>query len=154
MFKKSFFRRKYIVNPQLQFMLLTYMFFFAVSITVIMLVAHFLSYETTIAEIREFGFDENGVFFNFLDGQYDRLRNITLVALFISSAVLYTGGIVLSHRIAGPMVRFKSELNKLGETGEFRELKFREKDYFSEVAVAFNDAMKKMQERNDEKKRD
>ncbi len=144
MLKKLIFRKQYVVNPQLQFMLLTFMFSFAICITIIMLTAHYLSFEATVVETRAFGFDEEGVFFNFLNDQHARLRNVILVASALSTVILFFGGLILSNRIAGPMFRFKSELKKISETGEVKELKFRSNDYFSDVAEAFNDAMKKV----------
>src|SRR5262245_35644572 len=51
---------------------------------------------------------------------------------FVLSAVA-AGGVclVLSHRIAGPMVRLRKELAQTIESGEFRRFEFRAGDYLS-----------------------
>lgn len=44
----------------------------------------------------------------------------------------------LSHRIAGPLERLNAEMNKLAEGESVTPLKFRDGDYWSELAEKFN----------------
>ena len=59
-----------------------------------------------------------------------------LCALFI--------GLVVSHRIAGPLVKLKRHLELVGEDpSQDKALQFREGDFFREVADAYNTKFKK-----------
>ena len=48
----------------------------------------------------------------------------------------------LSHRFAGPITRLRNALNDLKEGRSIAPLKFRENDFWQEIAVNFNEAMK------------
>jgi hypothetical protein len=85
------------------------------------------------------GLQEGHVFYIMLSEQ--RLAADLLFAFVAALSVVaaITFGIELSHRIAGPIHRLKKELAELSRGRELREIKFREKDFFPELAEAFND---------------
>ena len=85
------------------------------------------------------GLQEGHIFYIMLAEQ--RLGADLLFAFLavLSLVIVITFGIELSHRIAGPIHRLKKEFFELSRGREVRELKFRDKDFFPELADAYND---------------
>jgi nitrogen fixation/metabolism regulation signal transduction histidine kinase len=52
-------------------------------------------------------------------------------------------GLWLTNRIAGPLVRLKTHMDKVAEGKVDTELHFRKNDYSSELTESFNDLVKK-----------
>ena len=48
----------------------------------------------------------------------------------------------MSNRIAGPMHRLVNQFNAMKNSGSVKDIEFREKDYFKEVASSFNEFIK------------
>lgn len=62
--------------------------------------------------------------------------------------VLTTGGLVLSHLIAGPIYRLESHMNRIEEENGSREslneVSFRKGDFFPELATSYNRILKRL----------
>jgi len=140
-------RKRLLIHPRFQLTFLVYMFLFSLIITSVMLTSAYYYYQSSIAEGLAFGFDKSNIFFDYLREQYMDLNKVVLGAASVSSLVLLFGGLYLSHRIVGPLMRFKSELIKIGQTGELREVEFRKGDYFKDLADTFNREMKSFTEK-------
>ena len=74
----------------------------------------------------------------------EQLRSL-LIYMFASLGVglvtTATFTLLLSHKMAGPMVRLKSFFAQVTKTGDFPEtLRFREGDFFQELPPAINQA--------------
>ncbi len=64
---------------------------------------------------------------------------------FLGSAIVSTAlSLWISHKIAGPLVRMKRELNQMIETGEFKPIHFRKHDHFLELPDLLNRALSKV----------
>jgi nitrogen fixation/metabolism regulation signal transduction histidine kinase len=85
------------------------------------------------------GLQEGHVYYVMLSEQ--RLAtDIVFAFLAVLSVVLViTFGIELSHRVAGPIHRLRNEFAQLSQGKQLTEIKFRDKDFFPELADAFND---------------
>ncbi len=78
-------------------------------------------------------------YYQFIDWQKSRFDLAFLVvaaAVFIGTMAL---GLVLSHRIAGPLHRFIEYLEELKHNPEAGPMKFREGDFFPELPECFNE---------------
>lgn len=53
----------------------------------------------------------------------------------------------LTHRVAGPLVRFQNTLRRMSEGEEVKEVKLREGDMLDDLRDAFNDFLDSLQER-------
>ena len=84
------------------------------------------------------GLPVDHVYFEFISQQSSFVNTLFIVAAVTVFCVLMLIGIILSHRIAGPLYRLEKHLDYMGETGERRELRFRKDDFFPEVASALN----------------
>ncbi len=54
------------------------------------------------------------------------------------------GGILLSHRAAGPLFRLKKYFSEIAAGGPLEPIKFRKSDYFHEVTEVINNALAKL----------
>lgn len=71
---------------------------------------------------------------------WERFRPVGVVLLLLMPAFLLDS-IKLSHRVAGPMVRLRREFQNLAAGKFVAPVRFREKDFFHEVADDFNQAI-------------
>lgn len=91
----------------------------------------------------EAGLDSGHVYFEFIRMQERILvKNLMVaggVALFFSTFVM----LVLSHRLAGPIVRLRNHLVRVNNSkGKPEALSFRSGDFFSELPALVNKALK------------
>jgi signal transduction histidine kinase len=112
----SFKRKKIFVMPKFQFLFLIY----SLSLAAIPLIVLNLS--------RSF-------MYMFAD-----TSTLVLVSVFTVVTLLLLGlvGIVLSNRIAGPLHRLTRHLKDVAEGRTTDEIRFRDKDYFSDLAESAN----------------
>ena len=75
-----------------------------------------------------------------------RVNTVLFVRLLIISPIVVLIGLVLSHRIAGPIVRIKKFLGRLNEGHFENELKLRDKDEMGDVADSLNLLVSRMRE--------
>ena len=130
-------RKVYLINPKFQLKF--------VSIFSIALIFIFITLTITINyfffQFREMGIavnlSQDHIFFKFLKEQQLQL-NILFILMGCFSLILSTiGGIFLSHKIAGPLYRFCSDIAQM-KKNNLKEIKFRKNDFFPEVANEFN----------------
>jgi len=63
---------------------------------------------------------------------------------FVSAGVVVVtgiGGLLFSHRVAGPMYRMRTHFEQVAKGETYEGLRFRTGDYFSDVADAYNSQM-------------
>jgi hypothetical protein len=78
------------------------------------------------------------VFFQFL-GEQERSMNIVfLVTSLFAFTALCLGGLIVSHRVAGPLRRLRKHLVDVNEGRAQGEMAFRKDDFFPELAEAIN----------------
>lgn len=71
-------------------------------------------------------------------------RQNTLLWLYLSVLAVATlclvgfWALIVSHRIVGPLKKMENELKKVAEGQPLRSIKFRQGDFFLEVATAYN----------------
>ncbi len=93
------------------------------------------------------GFQPDHTLFDFLTRQSRAMDFIFVGAAVVESAFLAWIGLKLSHRVAGPLYRLKQEMLRTAHGGEVTRLKFRDGDYFNDVADAYNEQMTEIQKR-------
>ncbi len=80
-------------------------------------------------------------YFEFLNQENSRMNLIFILTTIISSIMIVLFGIRFSHKIAGPIHRFRLYLKNTDpseKTVNLPDLKFREDDFFQELATDFN----------------
>ncbi len=78
------------------------------------------------------------VYFKFMTDMRDFFENLFATVLGVSLLLSTLGGIELSHRIAGPLVRLQSHMRRVAAGKTTREVEFRDGDEFLELADAYN----------------
>ncbi len=76
------------------------------------------------------------------------LGKISVFLLFglpVISILLLLWGLVISHRIAGPIYRLEQELDKISKGDFSLRIKFRKKDEFASIAQGINKVLDKVQ---------
>jgi hypothetical protein len=56
----------------------------------------------------------------------------------------------LSHRFAGPMLRFRRAMRDLGRGEQVEPLRFRDGDFWQEMAAEFNAVLQRVERQRDE----
>lgn len=136
-------RRNILINPkfQLSFLgytvgisLLTIGFFYAAD-------AYFFWKFSQLGQ--GLGLPSNHVFFQFLDEQKSTKNLYYGVASGVAVTVLSAWGLLLSHRVAGPLYRLSKHANLVANGKTRSDVRFRKGDFFQEVADAYNSQMKR-----------
>lgn len=70
---------------------------------------------------------------------------ITFTVLLALVPVFLYDTLKLSHRFAGPIVRLRNGLNAWGDGEEVKPIKFRQNDFWNELADHFNRAVERTQ---------
>jgi len=76
--------------------------------------------------------------FRFLAEQQGTLNQIFAIVAGVSFSLSLFFGLVVSHRIAGPLYRMKGHMVRVALGTTRSELQFRDGDFFPELARAYN----------------
>jgi methyl-accepting chemotaxis protein len=140
---KSLGRRNLLINPKFQLSFLAY----TLGVSVVTIGFFYLADAYFFWKFSQLGkglgLPPNHVFFQFLDEQKSSKNLYYAVTAAVSIAVLGVWGLLLSHRVAGPLYRLKKHLQAVAEGKTVSDVRFREGDFFPEVADAYNEQMVK-----------
>ena len=89
--------------------------------------------------LKTLGFAQDHMLYEFISRQSHVMDAIFAVAAVVESAFLGWMGLKISHRVAGPLFRLHGEMLRTARGGEVKHLKFRDGDYFGELAEAYNE---------------
>lgn len=93
-------------------------------------------------EATSVGLPHDHIFFTFINEQKSIMDNVFIVSSIVAILVILMGGLILSHKVAGPLYRLTKHLQGY-DKNNIPPLKFRKGDYFPEIEKAFNDFLKK-----------
>ena len=82
------------------------------------------------------GIPEGHVFFRFLAEQKHSLDMLFIALAVINFFILILVGIIISHRIAGPVEKLKNHLDNIHSEAE--DFRLRDSDFFSEISPVVN----------------
>lgn len=131
-------RKIFLINPKLQYSFLGFsllMSLISIAVFYIATLYLFWNFEQTGYSV---GIPEGHIFYRFIGDQRSLMNIILLIAAPLITLVTCYIGIKLSNRVAGPIHNMTKHLKELNETGEIRDVKFRENDYFIELENEFN----------------
>jgi len=89
----------------------------------------------------DIGLGSEHVYFKFLEVQSQKLFIIFIICSVLTTACVLLLGLILSHRIAGPIHRLKSYLRDYHKSSNTHPLSFREGDYFGELPGIVNECL-------------
>lgn len=137
-------RTKYIIHPKFQYTLLLINFIIFVVTFLVVLITSYVSYNDKVTSAMSLKIPQNHAYYQHLYELYNdifKYLSITMPIALILSIVLT---VWISHRFAGPIVRLKSYFDEIAQSGEVKNLKFREDDYFIELPESINKALDKV----------
>ena len=135
---ESYKRRNFLINPNFQLKISGWFLLLAIINILIFYGCVYSFFDIFYQKGLEIGLPKNHVFFMFIEDQINQMNIIFIISSLITLTFLLISGILISHRIAGPMFRFTRHLTELSGHGNFSKVNFRKGDYFCEVADAFN----------------
>jgi hypothetical protein len=143
-------RLRFLVMPGFQIRFMVYILCFAAFGISVLYGSNYIYFSRLVAEGQGMGLAPDHIYFEFIE-QQKRLLNVIFIAV---SALVFGGmviaGLVLSHKIAGPVYRIQRYLQTVYEEGVPQgKLKFRDGDFFPEVAELIN-ALVEHYERKDD----
>lgn len=138
--------RSILINPKFQWTLIGYAAFIATLIFLSVYGLFSFGFHEFVQIGHQAGLTDDHVYFQFIKMQETTFLRVILAIAFFVGTILIVGGLVVSHKIAGPLHRFRSELlNMAGKANpELHKIKFREGDFFPEVPEAFNELVEKV----------
>ena len=131
-------RKVYLINPNFQLRVTSYFILLAVINILVCYSCVYYFFDIFQSKGVEIGLPKNHVFFMFIEDQMMQMNSVFLVMAILTGVILLFAGILISHRIAGPMYRLNQDLKSMAESKELRTLKFRKKDFFQEIPESFN----------------
>ncbi len=143
--KKSSFKRKtLLINREFQLSFIRHMLLLTFFVIALFYAANLYHFWNLREQGLSLGLPATHVFFKFLRQQQGTMDIIFALASVAAGITIIGYGLFLSHRVAGPLHRLKKYLRSPDAiSSTYRELKFRENDYFSDVAQAVNERLKK-----------
>lgn len=140
-------RRKFLINEHLQ----VHFIGFSTVLSLCASVTFYLASEYFFVRYYGFAIDvgmrPSDPFFRVLSNMEMLLTYIFAVTSVIVVLVGVAGGLLFSHRVAGPMYRLKKHCEAVARGESLGDVTFRKGDYFMEVAEAYNAQMAVLRER-------
>lgn len=124
----KFYKRRWIVNYQVQFILIGYSLFLIFAVVGSQYLFQLLAFQKET-------------------GDADTLQNvriITYVAVVAMFLIVLFYGFNLTNRIVGPIYRLKAHMDGINEGKEVRPFNVRRNDYFREIVEPYNEILKKI----------
>ncbi len=141
--KKRERRRRLLINPSFQLRFIGYMAAGVVFSLIAFYIADIYFFNTLIQHGKDFNLPPDHIYFQLISQQQGLMHNIFFVTRLIVFFVFSLSGLLLSHRIAGPLYNLKKYLVQSASNDNLSQLQFRKSDFFQEIPEAFNLYLKK-----------
>lgn len=107
----------------------------------------FWKFRTLGANVR---LNHEHIFFKFLEQQQHTMNWVWFCVGLFSILIISLSGLILSHKVAGPLFKLHTHMKSVAQGETLQNISFRERDYFLEVAQAYNEQLKKLSQKNTE----
>ncbi|MBU1075780.1 MAG: methyl-accepting chemotaxis protein [Spirochaetes bacterium] len=141
MAEQSFKRRKFIVDKDFQF---RFIFSIYVIIFILIVVLGFFLISSSSSEIAGSIYSKITQIKNTKEIFSGMVLKFSIIAVIVAFIVIALRFLFLSHRIVGPLVRFKQCLKKVGQGDLTVKLIFRDKDELKDLAAIFTENIMKL----------
>lgn len=134
-------RKKLLINPDFQLKIMGWLTGLALAPICIFFGAHYYFFWKLRKLGKDIQLDSDHIYFRFIEGQSQDLFLIFIMCAVLTIVIASVIGLLLSHRIAGPIHRLKGHLTSLGQGQEVQDLSFRKGDYFTELPPIVNESV-------------
>lgn len=120
--------KNYILDKKFQGKLI--LFFFLVNILTIASL-YFASFRFFVGFVHkgvEVGIPKGHIFYQFIDTLKSDMDLLFLQGAIFSTFLVTLGGLMISHKMAGPLYRLKKEFKQMNQQGELHKITFRKND--------------------------
>ena len=135
-------RKVILINKPFQYSILAWFSFLSIILISIFYSTIWYFFNNLKKEALSVGLPPEHIFFTFINEQKAIMDNVFIVSSIVALIVILVGGLVLSHKVAGPLYRLTKHLQGHNR-GNITPVKFRKGDYFPEIEEAFNEFLKK-----------
>ena len=136
-------RKKFLVYPEFQIRFIGYIMGVAFTVALIFLLINIYFYYQSLNMAKTLGMNMEIDFLHFLVRQNLLITIGAIVGACLSALVVAFAGLFLSHRLVGPLIRFRNVMNAYIEEGKTEHLEFRKDDFFKEFAELYNKLVNK-----------
>lgn len=130
------------IDPFFQIKLLSYFFGLFTLTTISLYSTTYLFFWRFKNKALSVGIPDGHIFFKFLQGQKDQLDYVFIGLVVFNFILLATIGFIISHRLAGPILKIKNSLENIESNSP--DLKLRDTDFFKELEPVVNNLKKKI----------
>jgi hypothetical protein len=142
---KKFYRSHFLINSKLQLSLVLYFVAIGLAVAIGSYILLYRGFQGYIDEVASGlpGIDKNAVTEVLKDLRSNLLRDFAVSS--VSGLVgVFLGGILVSHRIAGPLYRIEQAMKGFVNEGNDSEVHLRKHDYAKSLADLYNQMVKKI----------
>lgn len=136
--KITYKRRVYLINKNFQIKFIIYTMILAVLIICAFYGMVHYFFKTSVSLGMEAGFPPGHVYFRFVEDSRADMNIFFIITSAIVFVMLMITGTFFSHKIAGPIYRLTNYLLSISADKITEPVKFRNHDFFPEVADAYN----------------
>lgn len=141
-------RKKLLIYPKFQLLLMILNLFITVATLGIVLVQSRRSFSRFIELGKSIRLPAQHPYFEVIGYQQDRMDGNLILAFLAAMILSSVVSLVVSHRLAGPLVRTRKYFEEIAATGEVRtELRFRKGDFLSDLPAIVNHALSRIRSR-------
>jgi hypothetical protein len=130
--------RRFLINPDFQIRFLISIMAIAIITIFIFFAAKIIFFASVRHHLLSSGMPREHVAFTFLAKQSRAMDGLVAIIAFVECLVLGFWGLWQSNRIAGPLYRLQKEVNEILNGAPVKKIRFRENDFFPEVAELAN----------------
>ncbi len=135
-----------LINPRFQWTLIGYTS--AIALVILLAVYGLFSFGFHEFSImgQQAGLPADHIYFQFIKMQELTFVRVLVALALVVGTILLVGGLIVSHKIAGPIYRMQREFLSMQdrEPVELRPIQFRKGDFFPELAESYNALAEKM----------
>ncbi len=139
-------KKSILINPKFQWTLIGYAAMVATLIFVSVYGLFTYGFNEFVQIGHQAGLPDEHVYFQFIKMQETTFHRVILIIAGVVGSILIVGGLIVSHKIAGPMYRLQKEFNGMAEQPDpkLHKINFRDGDFFPEIPQAFNQLVEKI----------
>jgi hypothetical protein len=135
-------RKVILINKPFQYSILGWFSLLSALLIAIFYTTIWYFFHNLEKEAISVGLPPDHIFFTFINQQKSIMDNVFIFSSIIALFVILMGGLILSHKVAGPLYRLTKHLQG-HDRSNITPLKFRKGDYFPEIEESFNEFLKK-----------
>lgn len=132
-------RKKFLLDKNFQLTVIGYFLIVAFVTAAIQFALVQLVFSDFMAEGTKLGLASDHAYFSFISMQRTEFIKYVVISTSILTVILSVMGLMLSHRIVGPIYKMRKYMKKEANSQLRPPLEFRKRDFFIELAQDFNE---------------